>query len=92
MGLDNLDYNALGCEFGSEGRTPVLKEGLATAVGCEERCWEHPAEGCHCEDETSFPLCHSWCYQMCDLECAVDVDGDDVLHFLGRGLEEGNWD
>lgn len=92
MGLDDLYGDALGCQFGAEGSTPVLEEGFAAAVGSEERRWEHAAKGCHCEDETSFPLCHARCYQLCDAKCTSNIDRDNVLHFLRCGLKERDWD
>lgn len=50
MGLDDLNGDALGRQFGAEGCSPVLEESLGTAVGCEEGRWEDAAKGCHCED------------------------------------------
>lgn len=90
VGLHELDTDVGRCEFGGEGRGPLLEEGFAAAVGCEKGSGHDSAKGCHGEDEASFSLHHARGDELCDAESPGTVDSDDVFDFFGRSLGEGD--
>ena len=82
VALDELDRDAAGRELGAEGGAPLLQEGFAAGVGCEEGGGEEAAEGAHGEDEAAVALGHAGGDELGYAEGGGAVDGDDVAHFL----------
>lgn len=87
-----LGLNTVGLELCAQRGRPVLKEGLGARVGGQQRSGEETTERAHGEDKTALAVDHAGGDNLGDLEGALDVDGDDVLHLgIGR-LEERDRD
>jgi hypothetical protein len=92
MRLDALDVDAVGLQLGAERRGPLLQEGLAAGVGCEERCGEEATERGHGKDETALAGDHAGGDNLRDAQSGHAVDYDDVVHFLLGCLNKGHGD
>ena len=81
VGLDELDLDVVGCQFGAEGGGPLLQEGLAAAVCGEEGRREETAEGAHGEYQPALSLHHARGHKLRHSQCGHAIDGDDGVHF-----------
>ena len=88
--LHQLHVHARGRELGGQRAAPLLQEGFGAGVGGEQRGRRDAAEGSHGEDQAVVLLGHAGGDELGDAEGGEAVDGDDVLDFLERGLDE--WD
>jgi len=92
VALHQLDRDALGRQLAAERRAPLLQEGFAAGVCCEQWGREKAAEGAHGEDEATAALGHAGGYKLGYAQGGGAVDGDDVADFVLGGQGEGDGD
>lgn len=92
MRLDTLDADTEGLKLGAESRRPLLEESLGAGVRSEQRGRKGTAEGSHGEDEAALAVHHAWSDELGNAESRSAVDGDDSVHLLLGGLDEGHRD
>lgn len=75
-----MDAGAL--EFAAERLGPGREERFAARVDCEQGRRYERRKRADVEDEAALALDHAREYDLCDLECGVDVDLDNVGNVL----------
>lgn len=93
VGLHELDLDVGGRQFGAEGGRPLLEEGFAPAVGCQEGRGEETAEGAHGDYQPALPLHHTGSHKLRHSQRGRAIDCNDGVHFrllcLGEGYRYG---
>lgn len=70
----------------------MLQEGLAAAVGGQQRGWVQAGEGAHGEDQPALARHHTRRHQLRDAQRRERVDRDDFFDLGGRRVREGHGD